>query len=96
MSPIVCAVYRSSKKAECYLYIDKQRGLSCLPEALLELFGKPISVMTMILRPEKTLARVDVVKVIDGLATQGYFLQLPPPMDAEMQKIHLLNAKIPQ
>lgn len=96
MTHLVCTVYRSSKKDECYVYVDKKRGLDCLPEALKALFGTPQEVMTMILRPEKPLARVDVEKVIAALNDCGYYLQLPPPMDAEMQKIHLLNDKFPQ
>lgn len=76
--------------------MDKQRGLSCLPEELLSLFGKPQEVMTMLLRPEKPLSRVDVQKVIEALETKGYYLQLPPPLDEEMRKIHLLNSKMSQ
>ncbi len=94
MKHLICSIYRSTKKDECYLYVDKARGLACLPEALLELFGAPQEVMTMLLRPEKPLARADIHKVMEALKGQGYYLQLPPPVDSEMQRIHQLNDKI--
>lgn len=95
-TPLVCAIYKSPKKEECYLYIDKRKGLNCIPQELAELFGKPVEVMTMILKHDKPLARVDVKNVIAGLQDKGYYLQLPPPMDPEMQKIHQQNSKIPR
>lgn len=90
----ICVVYRSSKNEGCYLYINKRKGLTCLPDELVALFGTPVEVMTTILRPEKSLARVEVKSVIAALEEKGYYLQMPPPMDPEMQRIHELNSKI--
>lgn len=96
MKHTICTVYRSANKDECYLYVNKQRGLECLPEDLRSLFGRPVAVMTMLLKPEKPLARADVKSVIAAVEDKGYYLQMPPPMDPEMQKIHLLNSKMSQ
>lgn len=96
MEHLICTIYRSSSKDECYLYVDKRQGLACLPETLLQLLGKPVEVMTILLKPGLNLARVNVEQVMKALRDQGYFLQLPPPLDPQMQKIHQLNDKIPR
>lgn len=81
---VICSIYRSSKKDEMYLYVDKRKGLEVVPEALTQQFGTPIHVLDMLLRPERTLARVDMAKVRKALAEQGWFLQLPPPPDTDL------------
>lgn len=91
---VICSVYRSSKKDGTYLYIDKNRGLACLPQALLDLFGEPREAMTLLLTPEKKLARADIQKVLEALAEQGYYLQLAPPQEIYMQEINKHNDKL--
>jgi len=81
---LICSIYRSSKKTEMYLYVDKKRGLEVMPEELKTLFGQPVHVVDLLLRPERKLARVDVVKVRQALQEQGWFLQMPPPPDEDL------------
>ncbi|HEY5717819.1 MAG TPA: YcgL domain-containing protein [Motiliproteus sp.] len=78
---LICSIYKSSKKDEMYLYVDKQEDLKRVPDALLEVFGRPVGAMTLLLTPEKKLARVDVQQVMDSIREQGYFLQMPPPRE---------------
>ncbi|NQY26507.1 MAG: YcgL domain-containing protein [Piscirickettsiaceae bacterium] len=74
-------IYKSSKKEELYIYLAKKDDFSDVPQALYATMGKePIFVMEVELSPEKKLAREDVVKVIENLETQGYHLQIPPPI----------------
>ncbi|WP_339339214.1 YcgL domain-containing protein [uncultured Oceanicoccus sp.] len=94
MSTTICTIYRSSKHEGMYLYVDKQQDLGPVPEALLKRFGKPEQAMTLLLTPERELARVDIKKVLASLAEQGFFLQLPPQPDREMQKLHEKNSKL--
>jgi uncharacterized protein YcgL (UPF0745 family) len=61
-----------------YLYVDKQQGLGDLPETLLQTFGTPQSVMTLVLTPERALARADAAAVLDAIERQGFYLQMPP------------------
>lgn len=71
-------VYKSPRKVEMYLYVEKQRGLDAVPEALLLSFGEPEPIMLLMLDEERKLARVDATEVRKSLLEQGYFLQLPP------------------
>ncbi|WP_048307952.1 YcgL domain-containing protein [Halomonas sp. PR-M31] len=78
MRRLVCEIFKSSRKEEMYLYVDKLRGLIDVPEALLEGFGKPISVMTLLLDEDKKLARVDAVRIMKAIHEKGFYFQLPP------------------
>jgi uncharacterized protein YcgL (UPF0745 family) len=75
---MLCFIYKSLKKEHLYLYVDKKDDFSRVPEALFGSFGKMEFVMELELTPERKLAQEDAVKVIDSLATKGFFVQLPP------------------
>lgn len=77
----VCSIYKSPRRDEMYLYIEKLKGLKELPEALLEVFGKPIHVMDMLVKPDSKLSRVEAEKVLEEIASKGFFLQMPPPKE---------------
>lgn len=94
MSRVICNIYHSSKKEGTYLYVNKSRGLSCVPEPLMSLFGRPQETMTLLLTPERKLARADIHKVLAALEEQGYYLQLPPPPESYMQEINKHNDKL--
>ena len=93
---IISEIYRSPKEEGMYLYVRKDEGLSRVPEALLQRFGKPQQAMVLVLTPEKKLARAAVEKVIECLETQGYYLQLPPlnEITDEMRQVRTHNSKL--
>lgn len=74
----ICSIYKSSKKDEMYLYVDKLEQLSRVPEVLLKMFGTPIHVFDMLLTPEKVLSRIEAPKVLADIEEKGFFLQMPP------------------
>ena len=78
---LVCSIYRSSRKDEMYLYVDKRNGLKSVPDALTEMFGKAQHIMDMPIIKGRKLARVDVDMVLESIREKGYFLQLPPPKE---------------
>jgi uncharacterized protein YcgL (UPF0745 family) len=61
-----------------YLYVDAADGLSQVPEALLSRFGQPIEALSLLLTPERTLARADAARVLESIEDDGFYLQLPP------------------
>ena len=73
-----CQVYRSSRRQETYLYVDKAEGLERVPEALLQQFGEPEAVMLVQLDGKRRLARADADAVVKEIQQQGYYLQMPP------------------
>lgn len=74
-----CSIYKSSKKENTYLYLNKKDDFSGVPESLMEIFGTPLFVMVLKLEGRK-LALADIGKVKEMLATVGYYLQIPPPV----------------
>ncbi|MCW8125009.1 YcgL domain-containing protein [Microbulbifer halophilus] len=90
----VCDVYRSPREEEMYLYVDKREGIAHVPEKLLELFGRPRHLMTMLLTPEKKLARAEADGILKEIRERGYYLQMPPARDDEMRAIAAQNSKL--
>ncbi|MEE4143483.1 MAG: YcgL domain-containing protein [Halieaceae bacterium] len=74
-------IFRGSRKAESYLYVDKANGLADVPDVLMAQFGEPRSVMTMMLDPGRKLARANAAEVLAKIEQQGYYLQMPPTAD---------------
>lgn len=72
-----CAIYRSSKKNNSYLYVENREDFSRVPTKLLEMLGKLDFVMQLDLHSGISLAQADTQKVIAMLQEKGYFLQLP-------------------
>ncbi|RDE22654.1 YcgL domain-containing protein [Motiliproteus coralliicola] len=85
---VICSVYKSPKKPDMYLYVDKKEGLARVPEALLEMFGKPQEAMTLLVTPGKKLARVEAPKLLSALRDPGYYLQMPPPKEEYMLDLY--------
>ncbi len=73
-----CQVYRSSRRQEMYLYVDKAEGLERIPELLLRQFGEPEAVMLVHLDGKRRLARADADEVVRKIREQGFYLQMPP------------------
>jgi len=77
---MLCFIYKSLKKEELYLYLDKKDDFSALPENLFNSFGPLQFVMELQLSLERKLAREDVSKVMAGLENKGFYVQMPPVM----------------
>lgn len=80
----ILSVFKSSRKDEMYLYVNKSDQLKRVPEPLLEMFGAALHVMDMPLKADRELARVDTAKVMGDIDSKGYFLQMPPPKEDYM------------
>lgn len=74
----ICSIYKSPRKNEMYLYVDKREALSRVPEALLAVFGAPKHTFDLVLSPERQLAREDINVVLENIEKQGFHLQMPP------------------
>ncbi|MFT5706297.1 MAG: hypothetical protein ACI9ES_000569 [Oceanospirillaceae bacterium] len=80
----IISIYKSSKKDEMYLYVEKSQKLTKVPDALMQMFGTAVHVMDMPFKADRALARVDAKKLVSALDEQGFYLQMPPPKDDYM------------
>lgn len=80
-------VYKSKRKDEMYLYVDRKEDLARVPEALLTQFGTPVEVMVIPMTAERKLARADASEVLENIKEQGFYLQMPPPNTDEMDEL---------
>ncbi|NOQ65001.1 MAG: hypothetical protein GQ582_10875 [Methyloprofundus sp.] len=75
---MLCFIYKSNKKSELYLYIDKQDDFSSVPEAILKSIGEPEFVMQLDITAERKLAREKASNILKGIEENGFYLQMPP------------------
>jgi len=75
---MIVSVYKSTKKTDTYLYIEKRDDFSPVPKQLMETFGRAKFVMMVPLQ-KRDLAIADKEKVMAKIREQGFYLQLPPP-----------------
>ncbi|PHM28777.1 YcgL domain-containing protein [Xenorhabdus innexi] len=89
---MICVIYRSPKREQTYLYLEKKGDFSSVPEELLKAFGEPQFSMMLSLSERKKLANADIEKVKTALNEQGFYLQVPPPVESLINE-HLAAAK---
>lgn len=80
-----CVVYKGCRKADTYLYIEREDDFSRVPKALLDMLGRVERVMELELVPGRVLAQADPEQVRRLLREQGYYLQMPPPKELSLQ-----------
>lgn len=76
-----CWIYKSPLKEEMYLYLAEEEGFAQVPDALMSRFGKPVFLMELELHEGRSLAREDIVQVMQNLDEQGFHLQMPPNLE---------------
>jgi len=85
MESFDCTIYRSTKKADAYLFVLQNDKLENLPQALLQTLGKLEYAMDIVLTEDRKLAQNNAHQVIQSLKTQGYYLQLPRLIPAQLE-----------
>lgn len=92
----LCAVYKSPKRADTYLYVAKRDDFERVPKALMTQFGRPKFVMLVPFSKHEKLANIDKAKFISKLEMEGFYLQMPPKTEnllEEHLKTHTPIAK---
>ena len=90
---MLCAVYKSSKKLETYLYVLNRDDFSSVPEGLMKTFGTPHLVTLINLANRDKLAIADMQKLKTNLIKNGFYLQLPPPTE-DLLKQHRIDSGV--
>lgn len=75
---IDCVIYRCSKQDQMYLYLRAEAAPESLPEALRRMTGSLSQVMRLTIDQDRKLARAETATVLQKIAEQGYYLQMPP------------------
>jgi uncharacterized protein YcgL (UPF0745 family) len=75
---VICDFFNDTATTETYLYVNRDDGLSKVPEDLLAKFGDVEKALSFTLTADRRLAKEDPSKVMSSLDDPGYHLQLPP------------------
>ncbi|WP_346825301.1 YcgL domain-containing protein [Serratia inhibens] len=89
---MLCVIYRSPKRDQTYLYVEKKDDFSRVPEDLMKSFGTPQLAMVLSLEGREKLASADIEKVKEALKEEGFYLQFPPPVE-NLLNLHLSEDK---
>ena len=81
-------IYRSSNRAETYVYLPKADEFTSLPKDLLKAMGRLELVMEIELYPGRKLARAKAEAVLTALEERGYYLQMPPLDRSAEARVH--------
>jgi len=90
---MLCAVYKSIRKSQTYLFIAKRDDFGPVPDPLLTQFGPPQLVSLFNIKPDTQLAMAESNSVLEAIEKDGYFLQLPPPPINYLAEHKALNKK---
>lgn len=70
-------IYRSEKKANCYLYLNAPAADFELPAPVIRVVGELVLVMELDLTADTKLALVDSEEVLASMNEQGFYIQMP-------------------
>ncbi|WP_148862604.1 YcgL domain-containing protein [Marinobacter fonticola] len=71
------SVFRSSKRADTYLFVRRGQKWDDLPEPLRTIFGAPQHAMDLLLTEERKLSRTTGKQVLQAIEEKDFFLQMP-------------------
>ncbi|WP_392561679.1 YcgL domain-containing protein [Orbus sturtevantii] len=73
---MLCYIYRSPKKENSYLYIAKENDFSNVPDILMNVFGKPIFAMKVLLDGKRQFTAGTSQEIENKIKSDGFFLQM--------------------
>lgn len=71
------SVFKSSRKADTYVFVRRGQSWDDLPEGLRGIFGAPIHSMDLLLTPDRKLARATGKQVLEAIEEKDFYLQMP-------------------
>lgn len=78
---MICAVYKSQRKTDTYVYVVKQedaeKDLDVIPEVVALPLGDLTHVMDIDLSSREQLARIDINELKKALQENGLYIQMP-------------------
>ena len=84
-------IYRSEKKIDCYLFLQKPEEDFELPEVVKKAVGSLHFVMELDITPNTELALSEPAKILSALEEQGFYIQMPPskphPVDELFERL---------
>lgn len=72
------AVFKTARRPETFLFLPEGLPPNEWPDGLEEVFRPAEKVLSLTLTAEQPLAAQSATRVMEEIAANGYFLQLPP------------------
>ena len=75
---MLCEIFKSKKKDETYIFVEKDSDIKKLPDELLKVLGELDFVMELKICEGRTLAREKPEVILANIEKQSFHLQMPP------------------
>ena len=79
-------IYRSTRREGMYVYVDRPDAINQLPAPVIGQLGAAEFAMEIELTKDRKLGQEDSAVVIDNLEKQGFHVQMPKDIEAELQQ----------
>jgi uncharacterized protein YcgL (UPF0745 family) len=76
------SIYRSSVTEGLYVYVAPETNVDSLPDPVKRQLGTPELAMEFELDSERKLPNADTAEVLEKLASQGFYIQMPKSIEA--------------
>ena len=84
-------IYRSERKADCYVFLNSPIEDFELPEPVTKVVGDLTFVMNLDISENTKLEQSDPAKVLEAFDSQGFYIQMPSkephPVDVLFDKL---------
>lgn len=79
-----CTIFKGNRERELYVFVPWKEGAANIPDELRQRMGTLSEVMTIMIGPDRKLARADAANVLRDIRAIGYYLQLPPEISGQV------------
>ena len=84
---MLVTVYRSSVKDGLYVYVQQETSLESLPAPVMKQLGQPEMALELDLDESRHLPHAESKEVLEAIAEQGFYIQMPRDIEAMMASI---------
>ncbi len=86
-------IYRSSIKDGLYVYVPSDANVADLPEAVKKQLGAAEKSLSFELTEDRKLPNADAKEVLESVASQGFYIQMPADIETVLANIAEQNVK---
>jgi len=79
-----CNIYKGKRKPDHYLFMPADKPVKDIPDSIQQMLGEIEYVMNIDITEESKLAQSDPVTIINMISEKGFFIQIPPKNEVDI------------
>jgi len=73
-----CSIYKGKRNPDHYIFLPADTSINDIPENIQQMMGELTLVMNLDITTDTVLAQSDPVNVLSMIDEKGFFIQIPP------------------